>query len=183
MRHFKFKNLNPWGKKIEDCAVRAVSAALAMKYPAVCELFRKKCVPGTGMAGVEGIDLGLVKKRLGPFFDRVEDANDLEFDARPPEFADMEYDPEFDESPDLGFSLDEFCDAYAGTGRYMVAVVPATVWKGRNLYGHVVYADLRPGKGFFFDTWDCGNRTVLAYMKVKAILDPKDPRSLYYGRK
>ena len=81
MGHFKFKNMNPWGKKLEDCAIRAVSAALAMKYSAVCELFGKKCVPGTGMAGTEGIDLRLVKKRLGPFFDRVEDANDFGFNA------------------------------------------------------------------------------------------------------
>ena len=183
MRHFKRRNMNPWGKKLQDCAIRAVSAALMMKYPAVCKIFGRECEPGTGLAGREGIDLELVKKRLGPFFDRVEDANDLEFETRPPEFADMEYDPAFDESPDLGLSLDEFCDAYAGTGRYLIAVVPATVWDGRNSCGHVVYADLRPGRGFFYDTWDCGNRTVLAYMRVRSILNKNDPRSLLYGRK
>jgi len=36
----------------------------------------------------------------------------------------MEFDPAFDAAPDLGLTLDEFCEAYAGTGRYLVALVP-----------------------------------------------------------
>ena len=74
---FRFRNMNPWGAKTSDCCVRAVAAALYMRYEAVCRLFRRKCVPGKGLSGREGISLDDVKKRLGPFFDRVEDANEI----------------------------------------------------------------------------------------------------------
>ena len=183
--HLEIMNMNPWGKKIGDCAIRAVSAALAIKYPAVCQMFRRKCVPGLGLSGEEGIDLETIKRRLDRFFDRVEDANEISWKDRPPEFADMEFDPAFDLEPDLGLTLDEFCEAYRGTGRYLVALVHdvAKIEKGRNMAGHIVYADLRPGKNVFFDTWNCGGMIVETYMKVKAVLDFKDPRSLYYGRK
>lgn len=183
MSHFRLGNMNPWGRLIGDCAVRAVSAALAMRYDAVCGLFGKKCQPGRGLVGNEGICLETVKRRLGRFFDKIEDAGETAFEARPPEFAGMEFDPAFDESPDLGLSLDEFCDAYTGTGRYLVAVVPPEVYAGRNSRGHMTYADLRPGRGVFMDTWDCGRKTVLAFMRVKAVLSFKDPRSLYFGKK
>jgi len=43
-----------------------------------------------------------------------------------------------------------------------------------------VYADLRPSEGFFYDTWDCGGMTVEAYMRVKGVVSPSDPRSLLY---
>ena len=141
-------------------------------------------MPGRGLSGEEGIDLEMIKRRLDKFFDRVEDANEMSWQDRPPEFEDMEFDPAFDLEPDLGLTLDEFCDAYRGTGRYLVALVhdAATIEKGRNLAGHIVYADLRPGKNFFFDTWNCGNMVVEAYMKVKAALSKDDPRSLFYKR-
>lgn len=185
--HLKAVNLNPWGMKIGDCAVRAVSAALWMKYPAVCEFFGKKCVRGYGLAGREGIGLQDIKDSLGKFFDRIEDANEIDWSARPREFDDLRFDPAFDMSPDLGLTLDEFCDVYAGTGRYLVALVhnvsPSEMSPERNRDGHIVYADLRPGKGFFLDTWNSGIMVVQAYMRIRAILDRKDPRSLYASGK
>lgn len=177
MSFFVQKNMNPWGSDIGDCAIRAVSAALGMKYEAVCRFFGKKCRPGTGLVGVEGIGLEHIKRSLDPFFDRIEDAKDTRWENRPEEFKDMEFDPAFDGNPDLGLTLDEFCEAYKDTGRFLVALrVP-----GKRL-GHIVYADLREGKNHFYDTWDCGEMVVRAYMRVKAILDPKDPRSLFHKK-
>lgn len=180
---FRLKNMNPWGKRIDDCAIRAVSAALQMKYNAVCKLFGKECKEGHGLAGKEGISLKLIKHRLSKFFDRVEDAFDTAWDKRPPEFEDVEFDPAIDADPDLGIDLDDFCDMYAGTGRYLVSLVPSRRMKVNGVnFGHIVYANLKPGCGWFYDTWDCSKMMVEAYMRVKYILNPEDPRSLLYRK-
>ena len=182
---FRKRNMNPWGVNADDCAIRAVSAALWMKYEAVCRLFGKKCVPGKGLEGNEGIGLGLIKLKLGKFFDRVEDSFDLLWKNRPEEFKDFEFDPAFDVDPDLGLTLGEFCEAYADQGRFLVSLVPTarpgeTVSAERRKNGHIVYADLTPGRNWFMDTWDSSDMTVKAYMRVKGILSRNDPRSLSY---
>lgn len=171
LSHFHKRNMNPWGRDINDCAIRAVSAALWMKYDAVCRMFGKKCVPGRGLSGEEGIDLKHIKHRLDGFFDRIEDASDLSWDKRPEEFKDMKFDPKIDTRPDLGLTLGEFCELYANTGRFLVAVAR-----------HIVYADLTPGRNWFMDTWNSSEMPVRAYMRVKGILSRKDPRSLLYGK-
>ena len=183
---FVEKNMNPWGKMIGDCAIRAVSSAIAMKYPAVCRLVGKECRPGRRLVGNEGIGLEAIKKRLGNFFDRIEDASETSWENRPEEFRDMEFDPEIDSDPDLGLTLDQFCESYRDTGRYLVALVHGSKPKdgtSRIRDGHVIYANLSPGKNYFFDTLDCGKMIVYAYMRVVAILDVNSPQSLYYKKK
>lgn len=181
---FHRRNMNPWGSDIDDCAIRAVSAALWMKYDAVCRLFGKECVPGKGLAGSEGISLWLIKQKLGKFFDRIEDSFDLRWQDRPEEFKDLEFDPAFDSDPDLGLTLGEFCEAYSDQGRFLLALVPTQktghVTPERRKNGHIVYADLTPGRNWFMDTLDSSFMTVSAYMRVKGILSRKDPRSLLY---
>ena len=177
MSFFRERNMNPWGKMIGDCAIRAVSSAIAMRYPAVCRLFGRKCRPGHGLVGPEGITLGRIKARLDRFFDRVEDAYDTSWKNRPEEFKDMEFDPEIDSDPDLGLTLDQFCEAYRGTGRYLVSLTYP-----ESKVGHIVYANLSPGKNYYFDTKPCGDMKVDAYMRVKKIVDINSPQSLFYGR-
>ena len=186
-RYWKKRNMNPWGRNIDDCAIRAVSAALWMKYQAVCEIFGKRCVPGVGLEGSEGIGLGLIKLKLGRFFDRVEDSFDLLWKNRPEEFEDMEFDPAFDADPDLGLTLQEFCAAYENQGRFLISLVPTQevgeITPERRKNGHIVYADLSPGRNWFMDTFDSSGMTVKAYMRVKNIWNMNDPRSLAYGIK
>ena len=65
---WKNLNMNPWKARIHDCAIRAVSLGLVMKYGSVCETFGRKCRKGVGLVGEEGIDLEDVKRKFREFF-------------------------------------------------------------------------------------------------------------------
>ena len=180
-KFFKYKNMNPWGKKLNDCAIRAVSAALQLKYDAVCQIFNRKCKINHGLVDRSGISLALVKHKLNKFFDIIEDADDVAWDKRPAEFEDLEFDPLIDADPDLGMTLSEFCMMYNGTGRYLVSLVHEDRIKNHGVnVGHIVYVNLKPGAGWFYDTWDCSSMVVEAFMRIRYIVDRDDPRSLLF---
>lgn len=155
-----------------------------MKYSAVCAAFGKKCRRGYGLVGPEGIDLEMIKKRFDPFFDIIEDAKETSWENRPPEFEDAKFDPQIDQDEDWGLTLEEFCDLYDGTGRYLVAL--NTTHIERLLTNadakHIVYCDLRPGKKSFIDTWDSGWMRVECFMRIKKIWPTSRPESVWYGK-
>lgn len=186
--YVEYYNANPWKTRHpNDCAIRAVAAAIRMKYDAVCEAFGRKSRPGYGLDGPRGIPLEAIKRRFDKFFDRVEDAEDAAFENRPEEFDDMDLDPAFDTRSDMGITLVEFCEMYDGQGRFMVSVVAnpnaeSAECRGFDV-GHIVYANLKkPGDPRFYDTWDCGECIVRAFMRVRGILNKRDPRSVYFEK-
>ena len=144
--HFHKRNMNPWNKDIEDCAIRAVSAALWMKYETVCQIFGKECVPGIGLRGTEGINLKIIKHVLKNFFSR-------------------------DVRQVTKMTIGQFCEEHSGQGRFLIASS-----------GHMVYADLTPGRNWFMDTFDSSRLPVRSYMQVKGILRKDDPNSLAYRK-
>lgn len=186
--YITYYNANPWKVEHEnDCAIRAVKAAIGMKYAAVCEAFGRKCVPGRGLDGSLGIPLETIKRRFDKFFDRVEDASEASYENRPEEFDDMEFDPAFDFDPDLGLTLDEFCGLYDGQGRFLISMVAnpnAENYACRLLKGgHILYGDFRKqGNPRCYDIWNCGECVVRSFMRVKAVLSRRDPRSVYFGK-
>lgn len=180
--YWKNINMNPWGKRIPDCAIRAVSLGLVMRYPFVCKAFGKECKRGYGLYGAEGIDLEMIKKRFGPFFDVIEDAKDTAYENRPPEFEDMEFDPLIDQDEDWGLTLEEFCDLYEGTGRYLVALNTTHLERllTKEDAKHIVCCDLRPGKKSFADTWDSSWMRVECFMRIEKIWPTSRPESIWY---
>lgn len=179
--HWVNKNFNPWGKRIPDCGIRAVSAGLRMSYPFVCALFGKKYVPGTGLKGNDGLSLDSIKGKLDKFFDVVQDCRETAYDARPEEFKDMEFDPEIDGEESLGMTLNEFCDLYAGTGRYLVTLTNSAISREINghVFGHTVFCNLNdPNNPFFVDTEDWGDQLVTTFMRIDKVLSRKNPHSL-----
>ena len=180
--YFKELNFNPAKKRIPDCAIRAVTAGLAMRYSTVCRIFGKTYRQGYGLVGNEGIDLNAVKKRFDRFFDVVEDARETAWEMRPDEFDDMKFDPVIDQDEDFGYTLEEFCELYSGQGRFLVALT--TDIKTRELTGetagHIVFCDLRPGKDFFVDTWDSSWMRVQAFMRIEKVWPWSDPNSLLH---
>lgn len=187
-------NANPWNKKINDCVPRAVSVGLRMKYEAACECLKLNCVDGTGFDGNSnsGPTLPAIKRRFRNFFDgEVVDAEEeLNWNNRPEEFKDLEYDPEFDEQPDLGFTLNEFIEMNKGSkemkGRYLVTLTPPRILVKHGIYdrnvNHMVFVKLNGDKSYFIDTRDSGHLIVVAYLKIKYVLNRKDPRSLDYEK-
>jgi len=179
--HWVNKNFNPWGKRIPDCGIRAVSAGLRMSYPFVCRLFGKECASGYGLKGREGITLDSVKSTFDKFFDVVQDCRDIAYDKRPEEFKDMEFDPEIDGEESLMMTLNEFYDLYAGTGRYLVSLTNSAISREINghVFGHITFCNLNdPAKPFFVDTEDWGEQLVTAFMRIEKVLSRKNPHSL-----
>lgn len=183
--HFVRKNFNPWGKSIPDCGIRAVSAAIRASYPFVCSLFGKECRPGLGLVGKDGLSLDLVQKRLDGFFDKVQDCRDTAWENRPEEFDDFGPDDDVDMDESLGMTLDEFCEIYSGTGRYLVSLTNTEISRevnGRE-YGHLTFCDLSAGNSpRFFDTVDCGWMEVTSFMRVARVLPKDNPHSLDYAK-
>lgn len=183
-RYFRELNFNPAGKRIPDCAVRAVSAGLAMRYSTVCRIFGKKYRHGYGLVGEEGIDLNAVKRRFDRFFDVVEDARETSWELRPDEFDNMAFDPVVDQDEDFGYTLDEFCSLYEGQGRFLVALTTEhrTRYLTGETAGHIVFCDLRPGRNCFVDTWDSSWMRVQAFMRIEKIWPVSDPNSLLHAK-
>lgn len=185
-------NANPWKKKLDDCVIRSVSLGLRMKYDAVCDALRLRCTDGIGFEGKNNAlpSLPLIKKRFKNFFDgEVVDAEEeLNWNNRPEEFKDLEFDPEFDEQPDLGFTLNEFIESNKDNasfkGRYLVALTSPRILIKHGLAektNHMVFVKLDGDKSYFVDTRDSGYMLVFSYLKIKYVLNRKDPRSLDYN--
>lgn len=173
---FKRLNLNPWGRNAADCTVRALAAAVGMKYRAVCRVLGADCVEGRGAdCDADFVTPGLIAEKFRPFFGEIKTAwDDLTvrlFKSNPRLW------------PDFGITIGEFCREYAGRGRFVLLALPPREERGPLSFFdsfHAVYADLCPGKGYFIDSWDSSRLAVAAYMRVTGILRTDDPRSMLY---
>jgi len=84
-------NVNPWHKRIGDCAIRSLVIGLGFDYRAACKQLGVSYKNGHGLIRDTGIDLYDIKTKFSEFFDIVEDFND-ERDFVPDEFKGSEDD-------------------------------------------------------------------------------------------
>jgi len=67
----KFFSYNPWGARINDCAIRAIVAAIGMRYELVCKELGVSWKRGKGLIRDTGIDLDKIKSTFDSYFDIV----------------------------------------------------------------------------------------------------------------
>ena len=173
--HFNF---NPWKQHIGDCAIRAISGATGLDYREVCRRLNVSYKNGKGLIRDTGIDLDDIKDRFNEYFDVVEDFNDNyafvpdEFKDSPEDIEMRKFDAMYGIDEVSTMTLNDFCDEFAGQGRFLVGLVGNPEAKNPKLRnkndGHIVYANLSKSnsKQGFIDTFDCGDMLVDAYMRV-----------------
>lgn len=179
----KFFSMNPWGAHVGDCAIRAICAAIGMRYELVCKAFGVSWKRGRGLIRDTGIDLELIKKTFDEYFDHVEDYSE----ELPPElmddpafaqakFLDAAYGIEDDSS---GITLAEFLELYRGQGKFLVGLVGNPKAKNANARkgGHIICAMCPRGKDpWGIDTWPSEEMMVDSFMHVKKSIPKDDPR-------
>lgn len=69
----RYFNMNPWKQRLPDCSIRAICAAIGMRYELVCKELGVSWKTGKGLIRDGGVDLELIKKTFDPYFDIVED--------------------------------------------------------------------------------------------------------------
>lgn len=176
-------NFNPFGKMIDDCAVRAIVAATGLDYRIVCKRLGMAYAKGRGLVRQSGVDLNDIKQKFNSYFDIVEDYYE-NYDFVPDEYKDSKENDElqaFDIANGIDAvsndTLNDFCNLFAGQGTFLVALAPTKDSKNTlaRTNGHIVCAKL--GKNArrqgFVDTWDSGDMRVDTYMRV-AKTEPKD---------
>ena len=177
-------NYNPYGKRIGDCAIRAIVAATGLDYREVCKRLGVAFTKGKGLRRDTGIELEDIKQKFSDYFDIVEDYCDNNAFV-PDEYKDSNANDEmnqFDIDNDIslvsGDTLNDFCDYFDGQGTFLVSLDynpkssnPAISRPG----GHIVCARLSPKakRRGFIDNWDSGEMLVDAYMRVVK-MEPKD---------
>ncbi len=161
-KYFVNYNANPFGRRIGDCSIRAVSKGLNIPYEKVCKKLGVKFVKGKGMGSDDGIDLYYLQEVFDEYFDNVENF-DSESQDVPEEFKDFNdpfFEPgEFDSDMSQNISVNDFIELYKG--KYLVGCMN----KNGITEGHIVFVDADNKK--FYDTWDCGKKKVNSYMKIK----------------
>lgn len=183
--YIKYFNFNPWKAKIGDCSIRAVCAAIGMRYELVCKEFGVSWKKGQGLIRDTGIDLQDIKDTFDPYFDIVEDYSE----ELPPELMD---DPAFSQAKFMnaalgiddesaGITLAEFLDLYAGQGTFLVGLVSnpnaSSAACRREGAGHIVCAKCFKGKqGFAIDSWNSSEMLVDSFMRIKKTIPKDDPR-------
>jgi hypothetical protein len=199
---FKRINYNKWGKNIDDCAIRSISAGLGMDYEVVCkkleQYYKKrhkkstdkfKCKRGYGLVTDEGVDLEYIKGAFDRYFDVVhdftekmsmDDIRNSSKDMGDEDFIDVDmFDDEMEiDSFSSGITLDEFLSVYMrGQGNFLVGLVANKDAENRlcrQTEGHIVFGSTLKGKvPFFVDTWNCGEMLVDSYMRIKKTV-PKE---------
>ena len=114
----RYFNMNPWGKRLSDCSIRAICAAIGMRYELVCKELGLAWKRGYGLIRDTGVDLDKIKKTFDPWFDVVEDYTE----ELPPE---MMEEPAFAQAKFIdvalgleeeytGITLAEFLELYRG---------------------------------------------------------------------
>lgn len=113
-----YANLNPWGKFINDCSIRAVSAATGLKYQEVCKRFGYSWKNGHGLIRDTGTTLDEAKSKFNEYFDVVEDFYE-DYDFVPDEMKGTDAEQElidFDNEQGIGaaagITLNEFVDMF-----------------------------------------------------------------------
>lgn len=169
-------NYNPWKKRIGDCAIRSVSAALNMSYIEVCKAFHVAWKNGYGLIRDTGIDLDDIKQTFDEYFDSVTDFNedlpkDAKMQAMDDEMTKFDADNGID-SASSGITVNEFIDMHRGEGLFLVGCVTPD----HDRDGHIVYVNTNAPR--FIDTFDCGDFVVDAWLHVKRRLTKGDPRCI-----
>lgn len=167
-------NYNPWKKKINDCAIRSVSAALNMSYVEVCKAFHVAWKNGYGLIRDTGIDLDDIKQTFDEYFDSVTDFNedlpkDAKMQAMDDEMTKFDADNGID-SASSGITVNEFIDMHRGEGLFLVGCITPD----HDRDGHIVYVNTNALR--FVDTFDCGDFIVDAWLHIKQRLTKGDPR-------
>ena len=178
-------NFNPWKKHLQDCAIRAISGATGLSYKEVCKKLGVSFKNGYGLIRDNGIDLDVIEEKFSDYFDIVEDYYD-NHDFVPDEYVGSKEDASMRKFEELNginaiskTTLNDFCDEFAGQGRFLVGLVgnPEAENKAVRNHkdGHIVYVNLdrRSKRQGFVDIYDAGEMLVDSYMRV-AKREPKD---------
>ena len=164
--YFRRYNRNPWNKNIPDCAIRATSLATNLPYVDVCRRLGVSFKNGHGLIRDSGIYLEKIKSAFDEYFDIVVDFSERLPDEDIPDIGDdtasiFDDDEEYDGENNSEMNLAEWMDLNAGTGNYIVGLHSPYSSGG----AHLVFVSTRLMK--FYDTWDCSQWKVDAWMRVK----------------
>lgn len=146
-QHWLKRNFNPWNVMSSDCLVRAVSAAIMMKYVDVCRHLGVRVLDGVGQD--ERVTLSdFLKTDLAQYFDK---AVGIRRDD---------------------CTLDQFCEfAWAESpGQVFVAFVKyrsANEGASSRKADHAVYVCSDFDRPYFIDNSDSGNSYVYAAIQVR----------------
>jgi hypothetical protein len=159
---FRPYNANPWKKNLPDCAVRAVSLAINMPYVDVCRRLGVSFKRGHGLIRDSGVYLQKIKDAFDDYFDIVVDF----YETLPPEdIPDVEYDTAAlfadDDVGNTEQTLVQWMLLNRGSGLFIVGLHSPETGGG----AHLVCASTNSLK--FFDTWDCSDWRVDAWLRVK----------------
>lgn len=179
----RFFNMNPWGARTSDCSIRAICAAIGMRYELVCKELGMSWKKGKGLLRDTGVDLEKIKQTFDQYFDIVQDYTE----ELPPE---MMEEPEFAQAKliDAALGLDEeytgitladFLELYRGQGTFLVGLVGNP--HAENEYcrkgGHIVCARCWKGKEpYAIDSWNSATMLCDSFMRVKKTISKDDPR-------
>ena len=179
-------NFNPWKAKIDDCAIRAISAAIGMDYRIICKQLGVAWKAGRGLVRKTGIDLNDIKRVFNDYFDIVEDYVD-DFNFVPDEFKDSKLNDDmlaFEiqngiDTSSSGLTVEDFIQDFKDQGGFLVGCITnpnANNPNARTEGGHLVYVNCIKGKRQgFFDTWDSSEMFVDSYMRVKTRVPTTSP--------
>lgn len=113
-----YANFNPWSKRLNDCPIRAVSAATGLKYQEVCKRFGYSWKNGYGLIRDTGATLDEIKSKFNEYFDIVEDFYE-DYYFVPDEMKGTDAEQElidFDDENEIGatsgITLNEFVDMF-----------------------------------------------------------------------
>ena len=173
MARFIKTNANYWGKNIGDCMIRSVSFGTNLGYIAVCNMLGLKWKHMHGLVTKKGVGVSRLESNFveSGWIDEVytdEIASNFFFggdDGEKDDFID----------PEVGDTVDEFLQMYAGQGRFLLYVRPPKSEVNKDDW-HMVYANANNQK--VFDTWDCRKWLVFgAYRIMKDKVPEDDPNS------
>jgi len=173
LSNLKKFNANPWGRRINDCVIRALVLGLGISYKAACRELHVAYRDGYGLIRDTGIDLEDIKQVFKPYFGEVIDFGETDEEI-PPEQLDSDLDA-FDIENGIdpcssGLTLSDFIEMHQGLGRFLVNLVDPIG------DGHIVFVNCQPGKNFAVDTFNSLNLTVNAWMQIKKTIPSEDPR-------
>lgn len=86
-------SFNPWGKRISDCSIRAISAATGLDYRVVCKMLGYAWKNGYGLIRERGASMKHIKQVFNDYFDIIEDFYE-DFSFVPDEFKGSKEDDE-----------------------------------------------------------------------------------------
>lgn len=179
----RYFNMNPWKKRIPDCSIRAICAAIGMRYELVCKELGMSWKKGYGLIRDTGVDLKKIKETFDPWFDVVEDYTE----ELPPE---MMEEPAFAQAKFMdaalgleeeytGITLADFLELYNSQGTFLVGLVGNPYAKDPHCRkgGHIVCARCWKGRDpYAIDTFSSSEMIVDSFMRVKKTIPKDDPR-------